>query len=315
MNLDEEVRDGYTISKEIKQLWSVQMDLAQKLLDVCRTHSLRIWADSGTLLGTVRHKGHIPWDDDMDFIMLREDYDKLVKLAGEFEYPYFLQSGHTEPGYDRFHMQLRNSATSCILPADIMREINKGVFIDIFVLDFVPGKQEDHRDELNIAKEIRKQLRLRNYGTFFTRFISQIWILLKAEIFCKRYGFYNLYCKTENIYRQLSKGISEKNDVTGNYWAYGIFTWAKCPLRPSIFEDTIWMPFEDIELPVPKGWDDRLRIEYGSDYMTPRTAPSCHGDVIFDTERPYTEVLKELRKKMSFKDRIRSFFMLPRIKS
>ncbi len=301
MNLDEEIRDGYTISKEMKRLWAVQMDLARKLLDVCRKHNLRIWADSGTLLGVVRHKGHIPWDDDMDFMMLREDYDKLAKLADEFEYPYFLQNGHTEPGYDRFHMQLRNSTTTCILPADIWREFNQGVFIDIFVLDFVPGKQEDFAAELVKTKDIREKLRFRNYGSLLTRNMPYNMKLLKAGLYCVRHGFYNLFCEAEQAYRNMSANISDKTDENGRLWAYGIFTWAKCPLRPSIYSDTEWLPFEDMELPVPKGWDERLRAEYGQNYMMPSTAPSCHGSIIFDTERPYTEVLRKLRKKAGWK--------------
>lgn len=313
MNLEEEVRDGYTISKKMKGLWAVQIDLAKKLLDVCQKHNLKIWADSGTLLGVIRHKGHIPWDDDMDFIMLREDFNKLARLTEEFEYPYFLQSGHSEPGYDRFHMQLRNSETACILPADIWREFNQGVFIDIFVLDFVPGNQEDYAEEINRAMKLRQTLRFRNYGSLFTKNISFIKDLLKAELYCKRHGFYNLYCEVEKTYSSLSKGI-EETDENGRYWAYGIFSWAKCALRPSIYSETLWLPYEDITLPVPTGWDERLRTEYGLDYMTPKPVSSCHGSIIFDTEKSYKDVLSELRRSLPLKSKLRGLFTLPRIK-
>ena len=73
------------------------MELLKKLLEVCDKHHLRIWADGGTLLGTVREHGYIPWDDDIDMAMLRDDFDVLVKIAPkEFSHPYFFQFGYTE---------------------------------------------------------------------------------------------------------------------------------------------------------------------------------------------------------------------------
>ena len=75
MNLETEVRRGYTIPAEMKRVWKVQIDLLKKLLEVCRKHNLHIWAEGGTLLGTVREQGYIPWDDDIDMVMLRDDYE------------------------------------------------------------------------------------------------------------------------------------------------------------------------------------------------------------------------------------------------
>lgn len=66
------------------------------------------------------------------------------------------------------------------------------------------------------------------------------------------------------------------------------------PLKKKWFSKTLYMPFEDIMMPVPVGYDEMLTTLYG-DYMTPVKAPSLHGGVIFDTERPYTEVLKDIK--------------------
>ena len=79
--LDEEIRCGYTVTAKAKRAWAVQMDLLHKLDEVCKKYNLRYFADSGTLLGAARDKGYIPWDDDIDIVMLREDYEKLRDVA------------------------------------------------------------------------------------------------------------------------------------------------------------------------------------------------------------------------------------------
>ena len=66
----------------------------------------------------------------------------------------------------------------------------------------------------------------------------------------------------------------------------------------SIFEETVMLPFEDLMVPAPKGWDAFLRVSFGDDYMTPIQAPSMHGEVVFDTERSYKEVQREYRRSM-----------------
>lgn len=87
--MNEEIRDGYVVSAEMKKVWDIQMRLMRKVLDVCRENDLNIWVDSGTLLGAVRHHGYIPWDDDIDLIMMRDDYERLQRIADQhFTPPY-----------------------------------------------------------------------------------------------------------------------------------------------------------------------------------------------------------------------------------
>ena len=93
MNLNDEVRRDYFISAQMKKVWAIQIMMVQKLLEVCNRHNLKIWAEGGTLLGTIREHGYIPWDNDIDLKMFRNDYDKLLSIASqEFKSPFFFQS-------------------------------------------------------------------------------------------------------------------------------------------------------------------------------------------------------------------------------
>lgn len=154
--LKEEVRCGYRVSEKMKKVWAVELDLLEKFTSVCEKYNLRYFADAGTLIGAVRHQGFIPWDDDVDVVMPREDYDRLFEIAEkEFSYPYFFQTSLTENGFFRTHAQLRNSLTTGFIPYDRDKDINKGIFLDIFVLDGVADsallrrlqKQEIHFHE------------------------------------------------------------------------------------------------------------------------------------------------------------------------
>ena len=109
----EEVRCGFPVTEKMKRVWAVQLSMLDEVERICRKYGLRYFADSGTLIGAVRDKGYIPWDDDIDLAMLREDYERFVKVAPrELGEGLKLQTVYTEENYLRGHAQIRDGRTT-----------------------------------------------------------------------------------------------------------------------------------------------------------------------------------------------------------
>ena len=79
--LEQEVICGHLVTTDTKKLWHVQLELLDLLKAICRKHNIKYFASAGTLLGAVRHKGYIPWDDDIDIVMFADDYEKFCEVA------------------------------------------------------------------------------------------------------------------------------------------------------------------------------------------------------------------------------------------
>ena len=288
----EEVRQGYTITSTQKKVWAVQLDMLDEVDRICKKYNIPYFADSGTLIGAVREKGYIPWDDDIDLIMMRPDYQKFIRVAErELKEPLVLQTAYCEENYLRGHAQIRNSETTGANKEDIKAGYNCGIFIDIFPMDAMP-------DSPLAAKWWGFQVKLS-------------WILLYN---CYRYGYYEnatiagklihmigtmrhcplrtAYARYERLCRKYEKRNTQHVCDTNFIRALKKNTW-----RREWFAGSHYVPFENRMIPIPDGYDGRLRQEYG-EYMTPSKAPTEHGDLVLDPDVSYREKLnirKEVR--------------------
>lgn len=289
-NTNEEVRDGYRVSAEMKKVWAVELDLLQKFLDYCKLHNLRCWVEGGTLLGAVRHKGFIPWDDDVDVAMMREDYDRMCKIGNDgLEAPYFLQTAYSDVDYHRGHAQFRRSDTTAIRPSDAFEPFNQGIFIDIFPLDAVPDDRALVHEHLKRSIKIFRFLKSKNCNLLASGRLSLVFRKLKAKYMVRKHGWVSIYEKAEEEMRALGRmphtKVAELTSLGEK------IVWDKC-----IFDKTVMLPFENIMVPAPHDYDAFLRETFGPNYMTPVQAPSMHGSVVFDTERSYTESLDSVKR-------------------
>ena len=274
----------------MKQLWAAEIDLLQQLLDVCKKHGLRVWVADGTLLGAVRHKGFIPWDNDIDVVMLREDYDRLLALpADTFRQPYFLQTPYTDKLYYHGQAQLRNSETAAIRPSDSYRPFNQGIFIDIFPLDAVP---EDAEQRSYVIRRIRKVTRfLHAYDTpvLLSGRLGLVFRKWKCRWQVRRHGWQNIFREVDDVLR--ATPVEQCSQVAEiSFSGYDFL------LDKHIFDHTVMLPFESIEVPAPGNYDLFLRSVYGDAYMTPLQTGTAHDDMLFDVHRSYTELLPQARR-------------------
>ena len=284
------VRDygGYEVPEKLRKIWAVERDLLKVFLEVCRKHEIHVQVFAGTLLGAVRHRGFIPWDDDVDVCMDRENFNKLLNLpAGTFPSPYFLQTFYNDQKFYNPFARLRNSDTTGMVRWQASPDYNNGIYIDLHVMDgmadgFLLRLQERY---LHLALRLaevklegggkRRMTFVGRCGKFISRFLS-VNFCIKLHQFLLR-----LFSSSSNRLSMLThpKYFVEK------YWLY-----------KSELADSIELEFDGLSVPAPRAYDKVLARIYG-DYMNPPPAAKRgkwhEGVIFFDPDRPYTVVFKE----------------------
>ncbi|MGN1420915.1 MAG: phosphorylcholine transferase LicD [Eubacterium sp.] len=245
---------------EIKE---TELNILKRFDQICRDNGLEYSLAFGTMLGAVRHKGFIPWDDDIDVLMKRSDYEKLMKLKYEDE-KYEIKSYRYSKNY--FYPFSKMVDKSTYIFEDWRAEKDMGVYIDIFPLDYVnvQGTEEEIKQKLEKIKISADRWdtiaymmghKMMHHKAFSLRFITKFLFRLITFPFRK------------SIIRHADLlNAKEKN---GNYCAMLLQLGAVQPfIKSDSFENTVYLDFEDFKAPVYAGYDYILTKQYG-DYMTP----------------------------------------------
>ncbi len=267
---EDEIRDGFYVPAIMKQAWAAELEVLADVAKVCEKHHIRWFAEWGTLLGAVRHGGFIPWDDDLDICMLRDDYIRFNQIAQQ-ELP---------PGYyiprelpDNYHLHTMVWNTDHIrMDEGHLEKFHGFPFIaglDIYARDYIAPDPGD--------EEFRKQLALIVYTAAvmsadasapaeeMERLAGQIEELLqvqldktkplKRQLFSLAEQLFSLYTPEAEAGTATEVALMHRWILNQPY---------KHPL--AYFQKPVYLPFEGMEIPVPSGYDEILKVEYGN-YM------------------------------------------------
>jgi len=243
-----------------------QLDILKAFIRVCDKHNLTYFLVYGTALGAIRHKGFIPWDDDIDVGMPRADYEKYIQLQSEYEgTPYFIQTFKSDPCYIYNYAKLRDSSTTFLENAFKNHRINQGVFIDVFPVDGMSREEGDREKIGKKNKFIWRQVYFSYLPALRRKIHKRTWfkdILLNivAGLF---YVFDIAHYRNKRVERFVRQVPFEEAKMAGIMFG---FTWRINCMPADIFRETIKVPFEDIEVKVVKDYDRYLTLLY-KDYM------------------------------------------------
>ena len=253
------IADGY--SGKLGMLRGLLLDMLRELDRICRKHDIRYFLSGGSMLGAARHGGFIPWDDDVDVGMLREDFNRFKEIAPqELNGQYSYQSFSNRNGYHFFFDRITAKNTYFASRYSDGYEMPKGFSIDIFVYDRVPDDPKAWRKHWKrlMNKRLLMNVRWKNEprGEGKARLISKLllpFLRMKSmdsysdayDKATRRYEHHNtdtiMVPATDHIYR----------DAMPREWFTEVIPWR----------------FEDVDTFMPKGWDGFLKIWYGEKYM------------------------------------------------
>lgn len=249
------LKTAHTTEEKQAQIKQVCMRMLKAFADVCTEYDLEWWVDGGTLLGTIRDGHIIPWDDDIDVVMPRKDYDVLLKIAERtpqiFGESYFFQTARTDK-YFEVHAKLRDKSTTALTEREYQGSHNKGMFLDIFPLDNAPESSQIREDVAGFVKTVAKH----TGQDTEPQIPSFYWFILNSIL--------------EDIHAR-----NKHSEYIANmaFWRYDR---KLIILKKSWYKKTVTMPFEDMMVPVPHMAEQVLNTWYGDSWKIPQKASNCH---------------------------------------
>lgn len=284
---EQEVRNGFYIDRTMKTVWAAELEVLQRVAEICDKYGIAWYAAYGTLLGAIRHEGFVPWDDDIDIWVKRKDYNRLLKvLAEELPREYEIKSPLAKNGYHQFHTLVNNGSFN--MEEGHIRQYHGcplSVGLDIFPLDYLPREDKEREMQKNLVMlatrgaQVASQVLNREYekaenpaeqkqafkeevqeGIHYLEENCGVKIehqLLENE---EWYKIASEFGRWANYFAMMYG--EEESDYLVNFVDY-----VRCPFKKFLKEDfgeSYFATFENFMLPVPCGYEQILRKVFGA---------------------------------------------------
>lgn len=245
-------------TSDLENMHKIQLNMLIEFDKICRRNNIKYILDAGTLLGAVRHKGFIPWDDDIDVRMLRDDYEKFCVVANkELPETMFFQNYKNDKGYPWMYSKIRMKGTKAVRIGQDRLNMEEGIYMDIFPCDGVPDDNKKKKKHNRLAKIYRKILYARIGKYSCDKWYERLWWSLVCVI------------PRSYVYKQSDKLV--KKYTEHNCKRVGTIGWHELPdvngFLNGYFTDLTEVEFEGHMFYAPRDWDGFLTYSFGKDYM------------------------------------------------
>ncbi len=293
----DEIRDGFYITTAVKIAWANTLDVLDEIDRICKKYDISYFADWGTLLGAVRHHGFIPWDDDLDICMKRENYVKFREVAdSELPSHYDIHDYERHEDHRLFLARVVSNKKMCFEPEFMKKHYNFPWLagVDIFLKDhlYTDADEESRRDrevlEILACADglIDKTISRQNADAHIREFEKRysVRIPFKGN---DRETFVALYRLAE---KQMSRVNPEKSEMIGQVFPWVLKSGLSAGEPKSDYEKIIAVPFEDTYIPIPACYDRILSRKYGN-YLQIRKVWGGHDYPYFESQKKEIEKL------------------------
>lgn len=272
--LKDEVRYGFYIPTAVKQAWLAELKVLKEIDRICTENNIKYFADWGTLLGAVRHHGFVPWDDDMDICMTRDNYERFMSVADE-ELPedFRIQNYERQENHWFFITRIVSSEHICF-KEDYLRKYHNFPYIagvDIFLIDYLYEDAEEEKARDDEVKEI-----LAVAGKFTDNLeMSEKTMLLEFEKFKEKYGvtipYGNGISERETaiaLYKlaehEMARVKSSETKKVGQIFPWVLKSGLNASRPKSWYENPVRLPFEFTTIPVENDYIASVTNRYGN---------------------------------------------------
>ena len=295
----DEVRNGFFVPTAIKQAWGAQLKVLDVIDSICRKHNITYFADWGTLLGTVRHGGYVPWDDDMDICMKRADYEKFKRVAvKELPGNYCLHDYEHKEDHWLFLARVVNN-THISYEQEHMDEFYNFPYlvgIDIFVLDYL---YRDDKDERRRCDEVKHIIAVADaiVNNKISKAAADANLMDLERLYNVKFNKNDdsrhlgiaLYHLAET---QMARVPENESDSLGQ-----IFPWILIGNKgrdKGLFQNIIRLPFENTTMPVPADYNYMLKSKY-EQYFVIKKVWNGHEYPFFETQRKSLQAVADFK--------------------